>query len=339
MTNVDEKSQTMVSNLGEDREKVDDDDSDVVTDLATHQDECTCKEHLDEAVMISCDSCEQWYHVKCVKLEGLTQEMVEKINEYECPFCIVSVAKLTPPINHPILNVNTKMPNIATVTANGDSRTMQLIIKEELNLITPVIRATVQDVVKQALPSEICTKEEVKEMIEESADKAVKTYSSVTAVTQKKVIDEMSLIQASKTVVNEVSRKMDTDKVERENRKLNLCILDVPESTRTDAKHRQGDDYKFCVETLKINKKDIDSCHRAGKLDSSKSDYRRPLIVKMVDKECVDYYSNNGKGFKTDSKHWINKDLCKSDREANFLARRERRKRWESAKTEQVLEE
>ncbi len=68
MTDVDEKSQTMASNLGEDKDKEKGNDSDVIENLATHRDECTCKEYLEEAVMIFCEGCEQWYHVKCVKI-------------------------------------------------------------------------------------------------------------------------------------------------------------------------------------------------------------------------------------------------------------------------------
>ena len=50
----------------------------------------------------------------------------------------------------------------------------------------------------------------------------------------------------------------------------------------------------------------------------------------MLDEEAARYWHNDGKGFKIGSS-WINPDLCRVDRENQFLAREERRKRREQA--------
>jgi len=163
----------------------------------------------------------------------------------------------------------------------------------------------------------------------------------VTAQTQKKVLDDMSREQASETVISEVQMKMHTDTFERNKRKLNLCVLKVPESKKTTSKQRQEDDSKFCRETLKIKKDDMISCHRSGKLDADKPDHRRPLIIQTRDEESVNFYADHGKGWK-ESTYWINLDLCKADRDIRFLARKERKKRQEEAKkreTEKTKEE
>ena len=48
-----------------------------------------------------------------------------------------------------------------TAVSDGDKRSIQQIVKEELNSINPVIRATIKDAVKEALPTEICTKTDI----------------------------------------------------------------------------------------------------------------------------------------------------------------------------------
>ena len=141
----------------------------------------------------------------------------------------------------------------------------------------------------------------------------------------------MSREQASESVISEVKMKMNTDTFERNKRKLNLCVLKVPESKKPNSKQRQEDNTKFCRETLKIKKDDMISCHQSGKLDPDKPDHRRPLIIQTRDEESVNYYSDYGKGWK-ESTYWINMDLCKADRDIRFLARKERKKRQEVAK-------
>ncbi|KAL5269187.1 hypothetical protein ACHWQZ_G002870 [Mnemiopsis leidyi] len=99
---------------------------------------------------------------------------------------------------------------------------------------------------------------------EKTVKEAVHLYSEVTAKSQKKVIEDLSTAQASENVISKVQTKMHTDAFERNLRKLNLCVLKVPESNKATSKQRQEDDAKFCLETLKIEKKDFISCHRAG---------------------------------------------------------------------------
>ena len=154
----------------------------------------------------------------------------------------------------------------------------------------------------------------------------------------------MSRKQASETVISKVQMKMHTDTFERNKRKLNLCVLKVPESKKTNSQQRQEDDIKFCKVTLKIKDDDMISCHRSGKLNPDKPDHRRPLIIQTRDEESVNFYSDYGKGWKESTYwNWINMDLCKADRDIRFLARKERKKRQEVAikkrETEKTEEE
>ena len=126
-------------------------------------------------------------------------------------------------------------------------------------------------------------------------------------------------------------RKLDADKVEREKRVLNVVVLNAPEPPKeASSEQKKKEDTDFCINVLGMDNEDFQSCWRAGKVDESKPNYCRPLVVQMVDEGTVDEWTNNGKGFKTDSGYWINNDLCSADRRANFIARQERRKRMKS---------
>ena len=103
--------------------------------------------------------------------------------------------------------------------------------------------------------------------------------------------------------------------------------MNVPESKETVSSKKKEDDEKFCCDKLEFDTDDFVECWRAGKVDETKEDYCRPLVVKMIDEQTVNDFTRNGRGMQTDSGYWINKDLCAADRRANFLARQERKKR------------
>ena len=123
-------------------------------------------------------------------------------------------------------------------------------------------------------------------------------------------------------------RKLDADKVEREKRRLNVCILNVPEPPKESSSgQKKKEDMEFCQRELEMNDSIFEKCWRAGKIDESKPGFCCPLIVQMTDIDAVNEWTRDGKGLQLDSGYWVNKDLCMADRRANFLARQERRKR------------
>ena len=274
----------------------------------TNEESCYCKHYIEDSLWIECDSCSKWFHIDCVGLKGLGEDHVGLIKQYKCPYCILKTS---------------------------------VLIK-----LSETIRETVQQVVKETMESsDLCSKTDMEQIVKVNADKAVKSYAEATAASQKQVLDEMSVAQASKNVVEEVTRKMDNDNVEREKRRLNICVIDIPESVKEEAKHRNGDDLIFCSEKLGINKEDIVSCYRAGKKSSTDNDSPRlrprPLIIKVVNQNAVDYYTDCGKGWRTDFKldsgmnAYLNPDLCKADRDANFLVRLKRKERRAKEKKEE----
>lgn len=256
--------------------------------------DCTCKQYISGAVWIMCEICSQWYHVDCVRLKGMTQAMVEIIQDYACPFCVVGAVMFQ------------KLEN---------SDQLKTMLHDVVNTELKAVKEEIKDVVITAV------KESTPEVVS-SVVRETKSYASV--------VEEKS-VQNSQRIVEEVTRNINNDKVERERRKQNVVIMKVPESKAASAGQQQADDYKFCHEQLLMDKNEIDKVWRAGKKDDTRNDFCRPLIVRLVDEESVDYWTDGGKGYRTDSGHWINKDLCRADRTANFLVRAERRKRTSQA--------
>ncbi|KAL5261830.1 hypothetical protein ACHWQZ_G007511 [Mnemiopsis leidyi] len=261
---------------------------------------CPCKKYIVGEFSVGCEQCERFWHYGCVGLRGLTEEMGGLLENWLCPDCFESPHSYK------------EVALTSSENYSVDNRAVRAIIKEELQLFAPKLTNSLNDVINGNT--------------EKTVNKAVHLYSEVTAKSQKKVIEDLSTAQASENVISKVQTKMHTDAYERNLRKHNLCVLKVPESKKATSKERQEEDAKFCLETLKIEKKDFISCHRAGKPDPQKPDYFRPLIIKTADEESVNYYSNHGKGWK-ESSYWINLDLCRADREIRFLARKERKKR------------
>ena len=298
-------------------------DKDVIEDEEERS--CECRTYIEEEYSLACASCDMYWHYCCVGLTGLTQEEGNHLSNWRCQNCFISP------------HIKSKRSQTSNPD-NEETKTLRNVIRQELDALTPCIRGVVENAVNEKIPTNL-TSEKPKE-ISKIVNQAFQSWADVTASSQKKVIEEMSLEQASQSVVTKVQTRMHTDTYERNLRKLNLCVLNVPESKKANSKLRQEEDSNFCKETLKIEKSDFISCHRAGKVDPDKPDSCRPLIIQTADEESVNFYSNHGKGWK-ESSYWINLDLCRADREIRFLAREERKKRREEAekkKTEKKVE-
>ena len=281
------------------------------SDSTDFEADCQCKKYISGSFSLACEKCDNYWHYNCVGLKGLSQEAGECLEEWLCPNC------LRPP----------------TASLSSTSAAVCDLI--------PVIQQTVEDAVRRAIsntgPSDT-VKELFNNSVTKAVDKAVNSYAEVAAKSQKKVMEEMSMSQASKEVVQQVARQLDVDKVEREKRKRNVCINKVPESTKKNPRAREEEDFKFCTTELDIEARDINLCYRAGKIDTTTPGFCRPLIVTMHSVEDVKFYTRDGRGNRTNfvdkatgKNLWINKDLCHADRKANFQAREEAEKRKQEA--------
>jgi hypothetical protein len=269
-------------------------------------DYCPCKEYMVGELSVECQNCKKYWHLCCVGLRGLSAEMAESLESWQCPDCYSCP--------------HSYKEKVSPASSSNDCGSMKVIIRDELHAIQPVIRVTVENAVRNLLSNSVCSKEDIKEV--------VKSYADVAKESQREVIQQASLAQSSKNVVETVVRKMDADKVEREKRRTNVVVLNAPEPDKeSSSEEKNKEDCNFCSNSLGIPAKDIAVCWRAGKADESNPNYRRPLVIRLKDEELVKEWTKDGRGHKTESGHWINRDLCAADRKASFLSREERRKR------------
>ncbi|KAL5257323.1 hypothetical protein ACHWQZ_G012301 [Mnemiopsis leidyi] len=170
-------------------------------------DYCPCKKYMEGELSVECQSCNKYWHLCCVGLKGLSEEMVESLENWQCSDCYLC------PHSY-------KEKNTSTSSSN-DCGTMKVMIRDELNAIQPVIEVTVENAVRNILSKSVCSKEDV--------EGVVKSYAAVAREGQKEVIQQAALAQSSKKVVESVVRQMDADKVEREKRRSNVVVLSAPE--------------------------------------------------------------------------------------------------------------
>ena len=48
---------------------------------------CPCNDYLEDELSIECESCQKYWHLCCVGLCGLSADMVNAIENWECPDC------------------------------------------------------------------------------------------------------------------------------------------------------------------------------------------------------------------------------------------------------------
>ena len=56
-----------------------------ITELAY----CPCKEYIEGELSIECESCNKYWHLCCVGLQGLTEKMITCLEHWECPDCFL----------------------------------------------------------------------------------------------------------------------------------------------------------------------------------------------------------------------------------------------------------
>ena len=265
--------------------------------------DCPCKQYIAGARIICCENCKVWYHIVCVKLGGLSKVAIESIEHYECPFCIVSAGVLLPPEHHELNNT-------------------------DYQHLKQAVTSTIKETIKNELS---CIMEKTKVDFVTESSKAVRTYVDVVKTEVKTAIEQ----KPSTQLVKDTVRQIDADAMERVKRECNVIINHVPENPTNGHDSRESD-VNFLTSVCGMRRDEIISSFRAGKIKSGEAPAApRPLVVKLETKDSAMYWCDNGRGYRvTDEsddekkKHfWINQDLCRADREAQFFLREERRRR------------
>ena len=162
--------------------------------------------------------------------------MVSALEKWQCPDCYRCVYYYK------------KKPEF-----NAECSSMRLILKDELHSIQPVIKVTVENAIRKLIPESICSADDVKEV--------VKSYAEVTKEQQRRVIEEAALAKSLKDVVESVVHQLDSDRIEREKRKLNVVVLNVPEPPETASSGQKNKlDTDFYRVKLGMDSEDFDKC-------------------------------------------------------------------------------
>ena len=174
--------------------------------------------------------------------------------------------------------------------------------------VVNIVEKTVKESEKKWSDFFKTSKEEMKKQTAETKNQSKKLETAITAAKQKQAVDN----------------------IERQKRECNVSIRNIPESEDPEK------DKSTASEMLDIEKSRIERVYRVGKVDPNKVK-PRVLIAVLETPELAKTCHNFGRGRPIeilDKRYWINPDLIKTDREANYKARQLRLKlRQESQKT------
>ena len=261
---------------------------------------CLCGKNPKSVVWICCCSCSQWFHCECVSLGGLTKESVESIIKWECFLCFKT----------PFMSESDDPKSV-------NRQELRKIVKEE---ICVVVREELNEAFKG-----VCTKSDVKS--------AMKSYVDIVKEGHKEVMEATS----GPAAIKEVCKTLNVEQFEREKKKKNVIVSNVPESpANLSGEEKKAHDITYLCHELDMDKEEIVTCFRTGKMDKDSDGVikPRPVVVIFKKEETATFWHNDKKGFKSRS-HWVNPDLCRADREAQYFLRQERRKRQKQVEEKQ----
>ena len=300
-----------------------------VSDINKVKDDCPCSDDIAKSTMICCDNCNQWWHTSCVNLKGISEDAIEEI-DWCCPHCYISPFIPTKMLETMLKSVQDDQGELSQADISlGATFDLKRIVSEAVTSALKSFSSEAQSFILDT------TKATVEKATKDMSAEASKTYLSAFDSNVSKAVDERSTTKVVKRVVGQIG----ADNEEREKRKFNVVINNVKEDRSVDRKSSNDLDMKFLLNTCQFEKLEIVRCFRAGKVENvenaekGKTHLNRPLVVQLKTKEDVEYHSNYGKGYRVVDEsdntkvYWINRDLIKVDREAQFFARQERRKR------------
>ena len=270
-------------------------------DACNPKDWCPCGQYDDketEVFVVQCEECEQWWHQKCVSLEGLEKESVEAILRWRCPRCIMQ-----------------------TLGMGIGSTIIQEAVKIELEKAVPgIVRSVVEATVK--------AKEFKKTFADVAAGRAEQMEKKVEKTVEKTM--HSAIKENQQALLQKAAEKQDAERHEREKRKRNVVVTNLKESTLTTSIGRYESDKKKLLDIMEVKPEQIVTCYRAG----AKRDNGGPrlLIVTLETPRLAEHFHNYGNGHRIERKVgkndiWFNPDLIKADRDANFNARKLMRER------------
>ena len=244
--------------------------------------------------------------------------------------------------------------NMLLVAANDDLRAKTDKWVEYSNVVSKVEelfdgwKGQIQEEIGLESQVKQCVKQNLKAVVKEAVDIVVdtqdfkKTFSDAVKGSKKAIKIEAeksfktSLTQALKEnqteILEQTVTRYDADQFEKEKRCRNIVINNITESSAQNINERIKADTQFVSSLLDISETKIERCFRAGPpLGTGTNKDRispRPLIIILESPELARHYHKYGNGSKIiyeGNDYWINPDLTRAERRANYHARQLRR--------------
>ena len=259
--------------------------------------------------MKQCRTCARWWHGQCVGLQGLKDAELAMLKNWDCPLCL-------------------KLPQ-------GVEREIVSLTKADIEGVLQPLMEEIKSVKAKVMP-----KDKMKEIVSNTVEKGLSEKLEHQTNTWNNVLQENreqtsqaitdTISRNNTRVINEVisnsKQQMDADARERDLRKCNVVINDFPESTARLATDKIKHDRHYAQQILGIDDDEIVKVRRGGPL---KEGERRPrsLIVTVVTPDLANNLHDYGRGVRRvctterNLAYWVNPDLIKVDRDANYRAR------------------
>lgn len=225
-----------------------------------------------------------------MKLQETSDTTAETLNDVKESLAVSSKTNTT--ISETVDQLKAKVMSTSNVTALED--VVPDIIEKAVNMA----ETKWTDLFKS-------NKEELKKQTQEARNQSKLVEKSILANKQKQAVEN----------------------IERQKRLRNVILRNVPESTKTNVTDCDQYDKNYVMTCLELQSDDITTVYRVGEKKEAKGP--RVLVAVLTTPELARKQHNYGRGrpiFDGNRvKHWVNPDLIKEDRIANYKAREHRR--------------
>ena len=251
--------------------------------------------------LMQCTNCERWYHPACVGLAGLTKCTTKTIVGWKCPVCFVFPRAMAEKIKADI-NVFNDEPAVT-----NSSMHIQEEVRKGVLAALPDIVSGVGGVVEG--------------IVSNSNEKIGLSFAEVVKVDQKKVIKEV-VEETSKSALQKSIQLIDSNLAEQKKREKNAVMSGLAEDTGAGDSTLKEVVADFLGYDCSVN--DLVSVKRLGE---KKPRGKRLILIVFKNEEAARHFHNYGRGREVSDKVWVNPDLTRTERDAMYAQRQERKEK------------
>lgn len=235
---------------------------------------CPCKRKLTNVLLLECDQCENFWHITCCGLAGLTQQPINKLiaNHWKCPRCFVFPEEVeTTPADEPKDKVNLDQDTVKNIIALVNTTVMNSL----KNLLSP----------EDSEDSESDTEDSLTAAADDE-EEAVGGATNYTQVKKRKRKREKKRQQErQQQVLQKALEEQREEETLIEKKKDNLIIYGMPEPATDDKDEEMMDDFnnlkKIYDGKATIEQADLTHVTRLGK----KAAKPRPILITLANQE------------------------------------------------------